>query len=163
MEGWHRSRQQPNLGASDQTMNIWNGKDRLPVAILVDIDGTLVSAYKDGQRQLRSSALEALKTLAKYAPVFLWSIVGAENGVRLLNEFPQIKQYVAGCYGKNDFPLTLVDHVYCIDDEGIDEVVLQCNHVILNETYDGGKDSGLLMKAVQIIIKHLSGNRGDVL
>src|SRR5258708_4122514 len=55
-------------------------KERLGVAVLVDVDGTLVGPYRNGKRELRDSAYDALAILAEVAPVFLWSIVRADNG-----------------------------------------------------------------------------------
>jgi hypothetical protein len=31
------------------------------------------------------------------------------------------------------------------------DIVLQCKHVILNETYEGGEDSGCLLDAAHIV------------
>jgi hypothetical protein len=134
----------------------WDDRSRLKAAVLVDVDGTLASTYQEGNRQLRPTALSAIKTLSNHAPVFLWSVAGAENAERLTSEFPQLMPYIAGCYDKKDFPLELVENLYCIDDEEFDSVVLQCNYVILNETYDGGPDSGLLMEATRSIVNHMS-------
>ena len=82
---------------------------RFPVATLVDVDGTLAGPYRQGKRELRPSAREALAMLAEVAPVFLWSTVGEDNGMRLLREFPELRPHVKGCYGKLDFPLDTVD------------------------------------------------------
>ncbi len=138
----------------------WDGRSKLKAAVFVDVDGTLASTYQKGKRQLRPTALSAIKMLSSHAPVFLWSVAGAENAERLTSEFPQLRPYIAGCYGKKDFPLELVDYPYCIDDEGIDDVVLQINHVILNETYDGGPDSELLLEAAKSIVSHMSERIG---
>jgi hypothetical protein len=127
----------------------WDQHSRLKVAILVDVDGTLAGLYRQGKRELRASAAEALKLLAQQAPVLLWSIAGAENGQRLIEEHPEIQDYVSATYGKQDFPLHLIESPFAIDDEDIDDVVLRCHHVILNETYEGRKDSGDLLEAAQ--------------
>lgn len=58
-----------------------------------------------------------LATLAEVAPVFLWSIVGAENGTRLLGEFPDLGRYVAGAHGKVESLLETVEQPFAIDDE----------------------------------------------
>ena len=130
----------------------WDQRSKLHIAILVDVDGTLAGLYRQGKRELRASAAEALKLLAQQAPVFLWSIAGAENGQRLIEEYPEIRNDVGGSYGKQDFPLHLIKSPFAIDDEELDDVVLQCHHVILNETYEGGEDSGALLKAAQIVV-----------
>jgi hypothetical protein len=137
-----------------------DGTGRLKKAVLVDVDGTLAGEYRKGKRKLRPSAVAAIKFLAANAPVYLWSVAGAENAERLIEEFPKLSPYIAGCYGKGEFPLGLVDHPYCIDDEAIDKEVLECNYVVLNETYDGGKDSGLLLKAARAIVEHMSKSGG---
>lgn len=141
---------------SHGTMKLnWNRRDRLKVAILVDVDGTLVSPYRNSKRELRSSAPKALELLSSHAPLFLWSIAGPENGWRLLKEFSQFRSLVSGCYGKSEFPLHLVDNPYCIDDEQVDDEVLQCNQVIV-DTFQGGKDSNDLLEAAQIVIRHIT-------
>ena len=127
---------------------------KLKTAVLVDVDGTLAGPYQKRNRKLRPTALSAIKLLTEHAPVFLWSIVGADNGERLIREFPKLEPYIAGCYGKADFPLDMVEHPYCIDDETIDPQVLRCNYVIVN-TYDGGWDSGVLLEAAKRIAKHI--------
>jgi hypothetical protein len=134
----------------------WPDKGRLKTAVLVDVDGCLAGKYYKGKREIRPNALGAIKMLSEHAPVFLWSIVSG-NAERLLAEFPQLGPYVAGCYGKNDFPFGTAECLYCIDDVGSDEALLKCHHVIiLNETYNGGPCSGLLMNAVKIIVDHIS-------
>ena len=144
-----------NYGESQRVMKInWNGCDRLRVAILVDVDGTLASPYRNGKRELRSSAPKALKSLSDHAPVFLWSITGPDNGLRLLKEFYKLRRFVSACYGKDEFPLHLVDNPYCIDDEMIDDVVLKCNHVII-DTFEGGEDSDQLQQAAQILVQRI--------
>ena len=136
----------------------WDGRSRLKAAVLVDVDGTLASTYQEGKREVRPTALSAIKMLSEHAPVFLWSIVGADNGQRLISEFPELQPFIAGSYGKDEFPLEMVEHPYCIDDDGADEVIFRCNHVILNETYDGGPDSGILMKAARRIVDDIRRN-----
>ncbi len=128
---------------------------KLKTAVLVDVDGTLASPYQSGNRKLRPTAVPAIKMLAEHTPVFLWSIVGAENGNRLIREFPVLTPYIVGCYGKNDFPLHMVEHPYCIDDEAIDPQVIRSHHVIV-DTYYGGPDSGLLAEAARTIVDHIS-------
>ena len=140
-------------------MRQWNGSDRLPVAILIDVDGTLAGVYRNGRRSLRPSAPEALKLLSHHAPVFLWSIAGADNPRRLLQEFPCLRRYVSGCYGKDDFPLDLVNHPFCIDDEALDEQVTQSDHVILPDSFHGGEDTGSLMEAASMIVTRLKSAR----
>jgi hypothetical protein len=133
-------------------MTHWDQRSKLTIAILVDVDGTLAGLYRQGKRELRASSAESLKLLAQQAPVFLWSTAGAENGLRLMQEYSEIKGYVAGSYGKQDFPLHLIESPFAIDDEELDDVVLQCHHVSLNETYEGGENSGDLLEAAQIVV-----------
>ena len=128
---------------------------RLRISVFVDIDGSLAGFYQKGARCLRPDALPAIKMLAEHAPVFLWSIVGADNGERLIREFPKLEPYIAGCYGKDNFPLHMVEHPYCIDDEEMDAQVVQSHHIIV-DTYYGGPDSGLLMEAASTIVDHIS-------
>jgi hypothetical protein len=128
---------------------------RLSSAVLVDVDGTLVSPYRQGQRELRSSALQGLALLAERAPVFLWSIAGPDNGARLLNEFPQVRRHVLGSFAKDAFPLDLVDRPYAIDDEALDAPVLRCRHFILDTTYEGGRDSEDFLRAARAIVADL--------
>ena len=137
----------------------WSKQGRLPIAILIDVDGTLASPYRQGVRELRTTAIPTLRLLAEHGPVFLWSIVGADNGQRLIREFPELESIITGCYGKNDFPHYLVDVPYAIDDEGIDEAVLRCNHVVLDDCYHGGEDDGLFVEAANIVIKELESSR----
>lgn len=127
----------------------------LPLAIFVDVDGTLAGPYRQGKRELRPSAREALAMLSEVAPVFLWSFVGAENGARLLREFPELRPYVKGCHGKLDFPLDTVDLAYAIDDEALDEPVLACHRVGLCDSYRGGADSGDLLHVASAIVAEL--------
>ena len=131
----------------------WAGISRLKTAILVDVDGTLAGIYRNGERPLRSSAPGALKMLSEHAPVFLWSIVGAENAERLIKEYPEISQYVSGCYGKEDFPMDMVEQVYCIDDQLADEQVINSENVFLVDCYECGADTGFLMDAVKVVVK----------
>ena len=121
-----------------QTRKQWDGKSRLKTAVLVDVDGTLAGIYRARKRPLRSPAPGALKMLSEHASVFLWSIVGAENAERLIKEYPQISQYVSGCYGKEDFPMDMVDQIYCIDDQLVDEQVINADNVFLVDCYEGG-------------------------
>jgi hypothetical protein len=136
-------------------MNAGRPRRRLPVAIFVDVDGTLAGPYRQGKRELRSSAREALAMLSEVAPVFLWSAVGAENATRLLGEFPELRPYVKGCYGKVDFPLDTVELTYAIDDEALDEPVLACHRVGLCDSYRGGPDSEDLLLVASAIVAEL--------
>jgi len=133
-----------------------NSSAKLKTAVLVDVDGTLAGPYRAGRRKLRPTALSAIKMLSEHAPVFLWSISGADNGKRLLFEFPKLGQFISGCYGKFDYPLEMVERLYCIDDEPTDPqaFVLRCNYVIV-DTYNGGSDSGLLLEAAEVIVQHI--------
>ena len=108
-----------------------NGSKKLKTAIFLDVDGALAGKYVNGRRELRSTALLAIKMLSEYAPVFLWSVVEG-NAERLVAEFSELSPYISGCYGKEDFPLDLVENPYCIDDEAVDFQVLKCNHVIVD-------------------------------
>jgi hypothetical protein len=128
------------------------GPAHLPAAILMDVDGTLAGPYRQGRRELRPSAREALAMLSEVAPVFLWSIVGAENGTRLLGEFPELRPYVKGCYGKLDFPLDTVDRAYAVDDEALDAPVLGCHQVLLVDTYQGGDEGDDFLRLVSALI-----------
>ncbi len=119
--------------------------------VLMDVDGTLASAYRDGVRVLRPTAREALQRLSTRAQVYLWSAAGAENGRRLLAEFPELRPLVLGCLAKGDSAVASFPEVYSIDDVGDDDV-LKHNHVILGEMFDGGSDSGLLLEAVDLIL-----------
>lgn len=136
-------------------MTRWDGRSRLHAAVLVDVDGTLASAYRNGKRELRPSALGALDLLSRHAPVFLWSVAGSENGARLLEEFPVLRQHVQASWSKSDFPLDKVDHPFCIDDLDVDAEVTRCRRVILGTTWDGGEDSGELLDAARVIIEAL--------
>jgi hypothetical protein len=131
----------------------------LPVAILVDVDGTLAGPYRQGRRELRPSAARVLAMLAEVAPVFLWSIVGAENGTRLLQEFPELRPHVKGCHGKLDFPLETVGRAYAIDDEAVDAPVLDCRQVLLVDTYRGGAEAGDdFLRLATELIAHIRGD-----
>jgi hypothetical protein len=134
---------------------------QLPVAILVDVDGTLVSTYRQGRRELRPSAREALAMLSEVAPVFLWSSVGADNPTRLLKEFPELRRHVKGCYGKADFPLDTVDLAYAIDDEAVDAPVLDCHRVGVCDSYRGGADTDDLLRIASAIVAEIRGETGD--
>lgn len=136
-------------------MNAGRPLQRFPVAIFVDVDGTLAGPYRQGMRELRASAGEALAMLSEVAPVFLWSFVGAENATRLLREFPELRPYVKGCYGKLDFPLETVELAYAIDDEALDEPVLACQRVGLCDSYRGGADSDDLLIVASAIVAEL--------
>ena len=126
--------------------------ESLKVAVLVDVDGTLVGFYQNGVRELRSTAIPALKLLSEYAPVFLWSIVGHENGRRLLREYPELREFISGCFDKEDFPLDRVEVPYAIDDDVNHIKVYRCHRVILEGSYLGGKDTGDLMEAAEVIV-----------
>lgn len=130
---------------------------RLRTAILVDVDGTLVGNYRNGKRELRPSARSVLEMLSQTAPVFLWSLVGAENGERLLEEFPELRSCVRGCYGKDDFPLDAVDRPFAIDDEALDEPVLQCRHFILESSYFGGAEQDDLVRIATAVVAEIRG------
>ena len=131
--------------------------ERLPIAIFVDVDGTLAGPYRQGRRELRPSAREALAMLAGVAPVFLWSIVGVDNPQRLLQEFPELRPHVKGCYGKLDFPLDTVDRAYAIDDEAVDEPVLACHCVGICETYRGGAEDDDLLRIASVVVAEIRG------
>lgn len=128
---------------------------RIPLAIFVDVDGTLAGPYRQEKRELRPSARDALAMLAEVAPVFLWSFVGADNGARLLREFPELRPHVKGCYGKLDFPLDTVDLAYAIDDEALDDPVLACHRVGLCDSYRGGADSDELLRIASAIVAEI--------
>jgi hypothetical protein len=125
---------------------------RIPVAVLVDVDGTLAGPYRQGRRELRPSARQVLGMLAQVAPVYLWSIVGAENGTRLLREFPELRPHVKGCYGKQDFPLDTVERAYAIDDEAVDAPVLCCQQILLVDTYRGGDENDEFVRLASTLI-----------
>jgi hypothetical protein len=131
------------------------GTQRLPVAIFVDVDGTLAGPYRQGKRELRPSAVQALAMLAEVAPVFLWSAVGADNPQRLLEEFPALRPPVKGCYGKLDFPLHTVDLAYAIDDQALDDPVLACHRVGLCESYWGGAEDDEFLGLASAIVAEI--------
>ena len=130
----------------------YDGGEKLEVAVLVDVDGTLAGLYENCIRPLRPSAIPALKLLSDHAPVFLWSVVGHENGRRLLREYPELREFISGCFDKELFPLDRVEVPYCIDDNVNHEKVYGCQHVILETSYLGGKDTGDLMEAAEVIV-----------
>lgn len=136
-------------------VNAWNGQTRLEIAVLIDVDGTLASAYRNGRRELRPSSLEFIKLLSSNASVFLWSIAGKRNAERLIEEFSQLQPFIQGCWGKDEFPFEMVNYPYCIDDTDLDEAVRRCNHIILGQTWDGGDDPGDLAKAARIVVESL--------
>lgn len=128
---------------------------RHPVAIFVDVDGTLAGPYRQGRRELRPTAREALAMLAEVAPVYLWSSVGVDNPRRLLKEFPELRPYVKGCYGKVDFPLDTVDLAYAIDDEAVDDPVLACHRVGICDSYRGGADTADLLQIASAVVAEI--------
>lgn len=128
------------------------------IAVLIDVDGTLVSPYFQGKRKIHPTSTEAIRKIVEHAEVFLWSCAGADNGERLLKEFPELQKYIRGSFGKQDFPKNKFDKIFCIEDEALDEEVLSENYVILNDTYNGEEDSGVLLEAVRIIIDEISKN-----
>ena len=134
-----------------------NPLPRMSAAILVDVDGTLVGPYLHGRRELRASAARALEMLSEVAPVFLWSIVGPENGTRLLEEFPHLRRYISGCYGKQEFPLASVDRPYAIDDESVDDRVMCCRHYLLDTSYCGGSEGDDLLRAAMEVVADMRG------
>src|SRR5262245_39385516 len=99
----------------------WDGRTRLKVAVLVDVDGTLAGPYRNGSREIRPSAVDALALASRHAPVFLWSIAGDDNGTRLLEEFPALRRFVTRSFSKDGFPLHLVDRAYAVDDDDCDD------------------------------------------
>jgi hypothetical protein len=127
----------------------------MDVAVFVDVDGTLVGPYRRGARELRPSAVEVVAMLADAAPVFLWSIVGPDNGRRLLKEFPELDRHVTGTCGKSDSPLETVARPFAIDDEAIDACVLACRHFILDSSYFGGADTDDLRRAATAVIAEI--------
>ena len=139
----------------------WDRRSRLAVAVLVDVDGTLAAPYRDSGREIRADAVAALSRLARHAPVFLWSVVGADNGNRLLDEYPALRAGVSGSFAKDDFPLHLVDRAYAIDDLDCDEAVLRCHALYLVDTYFGGGDDGLLTRVVDQIIAEIRSRVPD--
>jgi hypothetical protein len=129
----------------------------LPVAILVDVDGTLAGPYCQGRRELRPSAREVLAMLAEAAPVYLWSIVGPDNGERLLEEYPELRPHVQGCYGKEDFPLDRVGRAFAIDDEAYDAPVMRCYCFLLDASYRGGDEEDDLRRAAIELVADIRG------
>lgn len=127
----------------------------LTVAILVDVDGTLAGPYRQGRRELRPSARDVLAMLSRAAPVFLWSIVGPDNGARLLQEYPELRPHVKGCYGKLDFPLEKVERAFAIDDEARDAPVLRCRYFILDDMYWGGDELDDLRQVAAALVAEI--------
>ena len=144
-----------------KAIRVWDGRSRLPAAILVDVDGTLVGPYRGERRELRESALPALRLLASRAPVFLWSIAGPDNGKRLLGEFPELRPYVRGTYGKDELPLEKIDRAYAIDDDPTDEPVSGCQFIVEVDCYFGGQDSGSFLEAARSVAADLARVMGD--
>lgn len=93
--------------------------------------------------------------LSEVAPVFLWSIVGPDNGTRLLREYPELRPHVKGCYGKLDFPLENVERAFAIDDEAYDAPVLRCRYVLLDATYWGGDEEGDLRRIASALVAEI--------
>ncbi|MFO7914698.1 MAG: hypothetical protein R6U43_03300 [Candidatus Krumholzibacteriales bacterium] len=131
---------------------------RSTVAVLIDVDGTLASPYRNGIRTIRPSALEAVRFLSEQAAVFLWSHSGSENGQRLLEEFPELEEFISGSYGKHDFPRDQFIEIYCIDDEEVDPQVLAENRIILESSYTGGDDTEELIEAAGLILEDIISN-----
>jgi hypothetical protein len=138
----------------NSTTFIWDGRSPLDVAVMVDVDGTLAGVYRGGRRPLRESAPAALQALSQVAPVILWSSSGADNGLRLAAEYPELDRYVCHFASKVGFPLELIERPYCIDDNDIEDVVLQCKRVIV-DSFEGGTDSGQLIEAVRLIVNDI--------
>ena len=132
------------------------GIQSFEAAVLVDVDGTLAGPYRNGRRELRPSAAAVLELLSLHAAVFLWSIVGADNGTRLLEEYPELKRCVEGCLKKDVSELWRFKRPVCIDDDDVDEAVRACDRVILGESYDGGAESDVLMRAAVAVIDLLA-------
>ncbi len=141
------------------SIRTWGRQTRLEVAVLMDVDGTLAGLYRAGKREFRATAIPALALLSQHAPVLLWSTAGAANGLNLLTQFPALAPFVHGCHAKQDFPIHLIDEPFAIDDEGVDGIVLDCHHVVLGETYNGGEDSGLLLEAASIVVARIQSLR----
>lgn len=137
----------------------WTGESHLKTAVLVDVDGTLAGIYKQGSRPIRPSAVEALSMLSSHMAVLLWSVAGAENGLRLISEYPEIAPFISGVFDKADFPFHKVESVYAIDDEDCDDSVQRCHFVALIDKYFSGNDSGMLVEAAMKVIKHYNENK----
>ncbi len=84
----------------------WSGKSRLSIAVLVDVDGTLAGVYRNGRRPIRPTAEVALRLRSSYAPVFLGSIAGEENGRRSLRSTPRTARTFQAFSGKGSFRST---------------------------------------------------------
>ena len=142
----------------------WDGKKPIDIAVMVDVDGTLAGVYEGDVRPVRENVAKALEILSKLAPVILWSMGGEDNCMRLLREHPELIPQVSYIGHKIGFPLELIKHPFCIDDQEADEIVLQCDRVIV-DTYYGGKDSGQFLEATRIVAKAVEEllNRNTIL
>lgn len=144
-------------GKSDRTgakPKTWDGSSHLARAFLIDVDGTLASKCRRSptgwKRELRPTAVEALRLMSSHAHVFLWSKGGPENGKRLAAEFPEIGPFISGFFHKDDFPLHLVEQPIAIDDEGVlrgDAPHFQEIYVI--PEFTGGADDGVFLALVR--------------
>ncbi|UCG51688.1 MAG: hypothetical protein JSW58_16135 [Candidatus Latescibacterota bacterium] len=135
----------------------WDGRSRIHVAVMVDIDGTLCSPPENGIRALRPDAEAALRGLSIVAHVVLWSIGGREIGERVLEQFPELVPHVSFVAGKGDLPCHLIDLTYSIDDGKVEECERRGNRVIVDR-YEGGDSSGLLLEAACMIADDIRRN-----
>jgi hypothetical protein len=140
-------------------MRSWDGASEIDVAVFVDIDGTLCSYPKAGQRELRPFAVDALKELSSVAHVVLWSMGGSGAGERLLKRFPELAPYVSRVTGKGDFPDHLIRDAYSIDDGDVTECAVNGNRVTVS-SFKGGADSGTLLEAARRIVDDIRRNGG---
>ncbi|MEJ2722798.1 MAG: hypothetical protein P8181_16920 [bacterium] len=138
-------------------MPTWDGETPISVAVLVDIDGTICTPPVCGSRTLRPDAVAAFKELSMVGHVILWSMGGRNAGVRVLEQFPQLKPYVCHVTDKNALPFHLIDLMYSIDDGDVTECVRKGNRLIIDR-YKGGEDSGLLLEAASIIADDIRRN-----